>query len=297
MKDTMRKIRIGCIHPDPDQPRKEFDEGALRELASSIEANGLIQPILVRPIEGREGHYTIIAGERRYRAHGLLQAKTVPAIINHTSNEVQAAQQAIIENLQRVDISPLEEARAYQRMLDVHGHTVETLAKAIGIKQPHRISNRICLLDLSEDHQQLLDSGNLTPSQAFELAQLQGDNERGTLMRLIMRGDCASYESLRNARLAITEVESQTNIFDEEDLPPAPTATEVRAAATFERRVETVAQMLRNGIADNEISAIKKVAPGRAALVADQMVAMVTDLKRLEKALRQVAVQQELLTA
>jgi len=293
----LRDIPLSSIRQDPDQPRQIFNEDALRELAQSIEANGLIQPITVRPIAGEPDLYVIVAGERRYRAHGLLQRETIAAVIDATSNDVQAAERSIIENLQRVDIAPLEEAKAFKRMIDTHGHTVESLAKAVGIKQAWRISDRLALLALSEAHQSLLQSGNITPSQAFELSQLESESARSTLMKAINRGQCPTYNSLRAARLALTDAEQQQSIFAIEDLPEPPTKAEVRSAATFEKRVETIAAMLRSGISDNEIIAMKKVAPTRASTVADQLAAMVTDLRRIEEALRTMAIQQELADA
>lgn len=285
----MPELRITDIRANPDQPRKHFDENQLRELAASIREHGLMQPITVRP--AGDGNYVLVAGERRYRAHVLAGFATVRAEVVEIDDQA-AAEQAIVENLQRVDISPLEEAAAYQNMLDRYGYTTEQLAKRIGMKQPWRISERTSLLNLDPAYQQLLAKGQIGASQAYEMSRL-GARGQATLFKAIRRGDCPTYDALRAQATAIVEAESQSAFFDDDDVP-AVTDDDVAAATRLERKIEMVAAMLAAGFKDNEIVAMHKVNPTNAATLADKMALMQRDLKTLEMALRKAAVQLEL---
>ncbi len=285
----MPELSITDIRANPDQPRKHFDENKLRELAASIREHGLMQPITVRP--AGDGNYVLVAGERRYRAHVIAGFPTIRAEIVEIDDQA-AAEQAIVENLQRVDISPLEEAAAYQSMLDRYGYTVEQLANRIGMKQPWRISERTSLLNLDPAYQQLLAKGQIGSSQAYEMSRL-GARGQATLFKAIRRGDCPTYDALRAQATAIVEAESQSAFFDDDEAP-AISDDDVAAATRFERKIETVAAMLAAGFKDNEIVALHKVNPTNAATLADKMVLMQRDLKTLEMALRKAAVQLEL---
>ena len=143
---TISTLKISLVDPKSDQPRKYFDKDALEELASSIAENGLLQPILVR--EYGEGRYQIIAGERRFRACKLAGLSEIPAIILDRDNKA-AAQIALIENIQREDLNPLEEAMAYKSLKDEYDMTQEELSERIG-KSRSAIANSIRLLDLPE---------------------------------------------------------------------------------------------------------------------------------------------------
>ena len=286
-----KSLPIDRVHPNPDQPRKEFDEGKLRELAASIREHGLLQPITVRP--NGDG-WTIVMGDRRHRASVLAGLETIAAHVVEI-DDTAMAEQAIIENLQRVDISPLEEANAYQTLLD-QGQTVEGLAKRLGINQSWRITERTSLLNLDPGYQTLLKSKQITPSQAYEMSRL-GDRGQATLFKAIKGGQCPTYNALRASADAVCEVEAQTDIFGGEDAPqddaPVASAEEVRSASRFESKIEQVAQMLSAGIRDNEIVALKKVNPTNAATLADKMSSMQKSMKMIELALRKAAVQIE----
>ena len=142
---SITTLKISLVDPKSDQPRKYFDKEALEELASSILENGLLQPILVREFEGR---YQIIAGERRFRASKLAGLTEIPAIVLDRDNKA-AAQIALIENIQREDLNPLEEAMAYQSLKEEYGMTQEELSEKIG-KSRSAIANTLRLLDLPE---------------------------------------------------------------------------------------------------------------------------------------------------
>ncbi len=122
------ELDLDKVQPNPNQPRKMFDEVSLREIADSIEATGLLQPILVKPLDGLAGVYEIVAGERRYRAHGLLGRATIAAVIaSGNTDEI-----AIVENVQREDLKPMELAESLDRLMHTHGYTQDVVAKVIG---------------------------------------------------------------------------------------------------------------------------------------------------------------------
>lgn len=137
---------IAQLSPGPFQPRQSFDSDALDQLAESIKTHGLLQPIVVRRRPGREGEYHIIAGERRWRAAQKARLHEVPIIITDLG-DAQALEIALIENLQREDLNPVEEALGYKRLADEFGHTQEKLAASIGKSRPH-IANMMRLLQL-----------------------------------------------------------------------------------------------------------------------------------------------------
>ncbi len=156
---------IATLHPNPRQPRTYFDDAALEELAASISANGILQPILVRPRPN--GGYEIVAGERRYRAALLAGLKTLPIIIRELT-DAETLALALIENLIREDIGPLETARAFQRLMEDFGWTQEEMGRRVGKSRP-AVSNSLRLLELSQPMQQSLERGEITEGHARAL--------------------------------------------------------------------------------------------------------------------------------
>lgn len=165
VRDRLRDIRVAMIEPRSDQPRKHFDEESLAQLATSIAAHGLLQPILVRELPS--GRYQIIAGERRWRASKMAGLSEIPAIVIDY-DEAEAAQIALIENIQREDLNPLEEAMAYRALIDRFGMTQEMLSERIGKSRP-AIANALRLLDLPEEILPLLRDGSITAGHARTL--------------------------------------------------------------------------------------------------------------------------------
>ena len=165
-----RDILLGLIDPDPSQNRKTFDEGALDELAQSMAANGLAVPVLVRP--GQDGRYVLVHGERRWRAAGRLGWAAIPAEVRDVAPE-QARWLALVENIQRADLSPIEEAGAYQAALS-EGLTQTELGKRIGKSQSY-IAQKLRLLTLPADVQAALGAGQLSEGQARQLLRLRKD--------------------------------------------------------------------------------------------------------------------------
>lgn len=164
-EERISKLKISLIDPKRDQPRKHFDKEALEQLASSIREHGLLQPILVR--EYGEGRYQIIAGERRFRACKLAGLTEIPAIIVERDDK-SAAQLALIENIQREDLNPLEEAQAYRALATDYGMTQEEISEKVG-KSRSAIANAMRLLDLPEEVLALVATRELSAGHARAL--------------------------------------------------------------------------------------------------------------------------------
>lgn len=166
-RDAIRKLPLEWINPGPWQPRRIFDSLGLQELANSMRQQGLVQPILVRENPDQPGRYQIIAGERRWRAAQIAQLHEVPAIIRDLSDR-DAAEISIVENIQRQDLSAIEEAEGYQRLIAEHGYTQQELAGIMGKSRPH-IANLLRLLQLPAWVQEALIDGKLTVGQVRPL--------------------------------------------------------------------------------------------------------------------------------
>lgn len=167
-------LRICDIEPNPEQPRRHFDPDALQALAASIRENGLLQPVAVRRGEG--GVYQIIAGERRWRACRLAGLTEIPAVILD-ADDLQAAQLALIENLQREDLNPIEEAGGYQTLIDAFGLTQEDVAHRVGRSRP-AIANALRLLTLSDDLRAMVEAGTLSAGHARTLLSIPDEKQR-----------------------------------------------------------------------------------------------------------------------
>jgi ParB family chromosome partitioning protein len=159
------EIPVGAVTPNPRQPRQVFDEETLEELAASIRAVGLLQPVIVRKV--MPGHYELVMGERRWRACELAGLSQIPAIVRETSDD-DLLRDALIENLHREQLNPLEEAAAYQQLLDDFSATHEELARKVGRSRPH-ISNTIRLLSLPASVQKRVAAGVLSAGHARAL--------------------------------------------------------------------------------------------------------------------------------
>ena len=160
-----QELPIEHLTPNADQPRRAFDKDAIEDLAASIRARGLLQPILVRPKDGET--YEIVAGERRWRAAQKARLHKVPVIIRDLTDE-ETAEIALIENIQRVDLNPIEEAAAYLRLADVYGRTQEEIARAVGKSRSH-VANIMRLMNLPPKAREALSAGALTMGHARAL--------------------------------------------------------------------------------------------------------------------------------
>jgi ParB family chromosome partitioning protein len=158
-------VPVEALHPNPDQPRRDFDAAALEELAASIREKGVIQPLIVRPRPA--GGYEIVAGERRWRASQLAQRHEVPVLVRDLS-DTEVLEIAIIENIQRADLNAIEEAMGYRQLMDRFGHTQERMAEALSKSRSH-IANLLRLLNLPEEVQRHLREGQLSAGHARAL--------------------------------------------------------------------------------------------------------------------------------
>lgn len=177
-------VPIERIHPNPNQPRRHFDEGGLDELAASIREKGIIQPLILRPHPTREGDFEIVAGERRWRAAQRAQVHDVPAIVREL-DDTEVLELAIIENIQRSDLNPIEEATGFRQLMDRFGHTQEQLATALGKSRSH-IANLMRLLGLPEAVRTMVEDGLLTAGHARAL--VTSDDPEGLARQVIARG-------------------------------------------------------------------------------------------------------------
>lgn len=162
-----RAIPIASLQPGAGQPRRNFDDDALDALAQSIRERGMLQPIIARRLEGAPGRYEIVAGERRWRAAQRAGLAEAPVIVREMSDR-DALEVALIENIQREDLNPVEEAAGYQRLVDTFDYTQEDLAKAVGKSRPH-VANMLRLLNLPESLQKHVADGALSAGHARAL--------------------------------------------------------------------------------------------------------------------------------
>lgn len=178
----LREIKIGQIVADPDQPRKQFDEDSLDELAKSIEIHGILQPLVVTPYQGK---YQIVAGERRYRAAQIAGLEKVPALVR-TISGIKKLELSLIENLQRKDLNAIETATAYQKLRDQFNLSLEEIAQRVGKKSVSAVSNTIRILRLPLSARKAIADGLLSEGQARPLIPL-GEAEIDKVLPIIIK--------------------------------------------------------------------------------------------------------------
>lgn len=201
--DRVEKIPVEQLQPNPHQPRSHFDDGALAELADSIKRHGVVQPLVVTPV--KDGVYTLIAGERRWRASRLAGLKTVPAIIR-SSEELEQLEVALIENVQRVDLSPLEQAVSIERLHEQFNLSYDVIAKRLG-KANSTVNNTVRLLGLPEEAHDALIAGKISEGHARAILALKGDAERQSYLLKTIIGQ---GWSVRQAERFVTSVKAGT---------------------------------------------------------------------------------------
>ena len=204
--EEFRQIPLELISPNPNQPRRRFDEEALTALASSIGARGVIQPVLVRPLAG--GRYELVAGERRWRAAQLAELDLIPAVVRH-SGDAGSLELALIENMAREDLNPVEEARACLALVEELDLTREEVGLRIG-RSRVAVSNLVRLLDLPDEALDLLERGELTEGHGRALLLAAENSTRRTLARQAASSGWSVREVERRARAAGAEPESAT---------------------------------------------------------------------------------------
>jgi len=180
----VRELPIELIHRNPEQPRQNFSAEEIEELTNSVREKGILQPILVRPSPRTPGEYEIVAGERRWRAAQAAGLASIPALVRQLADD-EALEIAIIENVQRADLNPMEEARAYRALMDRHSYTQDKVAGAVGKSRSH-VANTMRLTALPEAVQEHLVAGRLTAGHARAL--LSGGNAEQLADLIVSRG-------------------------------------------------------------------------------------------------------------
>ena len=199
------KIPINKVFANPNQPRKHFDEEKLNELAHSIKENGLLEPIVLTP---RNGKYMIIAGERRFRAHLIAELTEIEANIIEADDD-KVEELALLENIQRQDLNVIEEAKAYKSLLE--RNTMEELAKKLGIKVSV-IEKRVCLLNLTPENQKLTICGQITPYEALEISRVP-QSKQHLVLKAIQSGSMKGYGTLKSFVEHFLLIENQGEFF------------------------------------------------------------------------------------
>ncbi len=221
--DVVKIVPLTSVEPNPDQPRKEFDQAALEELAASIKEQGVLQPLLV---ETWASGYRIVAGERRWRAAQLANLQEIPVLVRSFTEETRM-EIALIENIQRSDLTPLEEARAYRNLMEAFNLTQDDVAKKVG-KQRSTVANALRLLKLPEDMQNAVDKGLLTPGHA-----------RAVLSVTLSEGQRTLFQAVLAEGISVREAEDRAQRLNAGG-PPSTRASVVAAPA---RRLPEIADL------------------------------------------------------
>jgi ParB family transcriptional regulator, chromosome partitioning protein len=254
--DSIFWIEVEKIQPNPFQPRHDFDEARLRDLAESIRTYGILQPLVVTrkevldPEKGMSVEYELISGERRLRASKLAGLKQVPALIRHSEESDRIKLElAIIENLQREDLNPVDRARAFQRLADEFHFKHSQIAEKVG-KSREYVSNSLRLLSLPDDILDALSAGKISEGHARPLMMLAGrDEERATLFREIMLKRMTVREAEAIARrIASDRVRKKERAFD-----PEIVEIEEQLTATLGTRVHIERKEMANGTVGGKI--------------------------------------------
>jgi ParB family transcriptional regulator, chromosome partitioning protein len=223
---AVRNVPVDRVDPNPNQPRLAMDQANLDDLTASVKEHGVLQPILVRPLPA--GRYQLVAGERRWRAAIAAGQNTIPALIEEIDDET-ALEIAVIENLQREDLSPLDEALIYDKMIHQHGYSIRKLAQKLG-KDKGYLENRLRLADAPQEIRDLVSVRKDTLSHAYELLKISDSKKRQRLAGMVARGEL-SLVKLRERIEAAPRV-------------PRPKTPPASAAKTLEEALEADANWL-----------------------------------------------------
>jgi ParB family chromosome partitioning protein len=193
----VKLVSIEDLVPNPDQPRKTFTQESLDDLAESIRRHGLLQPLLVH--QEKSGKYIIIAGERRYRAAQIAGLEQLPVIVRNQDDENHRIELSLVENIQREDLDPIEEAQAYAKLMEITGATQEGVAEMVG-KSRVAVANTIRLLKLPEDMQVQLKQGIISPGHARALLSIEEETERRRLFEHIQLNNLSVRQAEQEAQ-------------------------------------------------------------------------------------------------
>ena len=294
-----QEVNLSLIYPNPDQPRKFFPKEALEELALSIKEHGLIEPLVVvhRPLKEPRvwpaiaapppKEYMLVAGERRWRACQMvyLEMEKVPVRIIEADDR-QVAEMALVENLQRQNLTPLEEARAFKEMLD-KGYTREELARKLGFKQAWRIDWRLSMLNLAPHFQEALAQGIISPSQAFEMSRLTDHGHQEAVFRKIKAGELPTYNHLRRFVNALVEADKQKAMFE------SPKKEHLETANRWERVLNAVTRLICKSFSPEDCRVLAKVYHGNTQVNLEKIDLIIKHLNLIKKAMLEAASRQE----
>jgi ParB family chromosome partitioning protein len=208
----LRRVPVTSIRPNPYQPRRSFGDQSLESLAASVREIGILQPLIVRPIEGSPDEYELIAGERRWRAATMAGLETIPVLVQDEVNDRLSLEQAVVENLHRMDLHPLEEAAAFQQLINEFALTHEQVAQRVG-KSRANITNTLRLIQLGEAAQAALVSEQISAGHARALLAITDSEAQATMVARIIKND-----------LSVRATEDAVKGFLEPKPTPLPTA-------------------------------------------------------------------------
>jgi ParB family transcriptional regulator, chromosome partitioning protein len=283
-------IPLDQIIANPNQPRKAFDPEYIDWLARSIERRGLIQPISLRPISNHPPVYMITAGECRWRAHKQLKRARIKADVEAIDAR-EMRLRAIVENLTRRDVNPMEEANAYQDLLS-DGYTVDQIVAELGLKSPSIVRQRLDLLNLTPEIQHLVAAGQLNVSMAWGVA-IAAPRYQAQLVRDIASGTLRTTEQVRHAGIALREAEAQLDAFA---MAPRASGQDVETISRLERKIEAITAMVALGFQDGECVAAQRVSVERVRVMADKLTLIRKHILRMEHNLRCAATRNEIIS-
>jgi ParB/RepB/Spo0J family partition protein len=283
------EMKLKDIYANPDQPRKHFDRSKLQELADSIKAQGLLEPIVVAK---RKDGYMIVAGERRYRASTLAGLKKVPVRVIEADDR-KIAELALLENLQREDLNLIEEAMGYKQLIAL-GMTLEEVAQKMGFKQTWRVQERLNLLKLDTVYQDCLIKNLITPSQAQELSRLPSDGQ-SYLFRKIKEGKAESYVKLRSMANAIlykceNQEQEQAAFFE-----PA-SEEELDIKSTYDRMIERLYATVSGSFSDKDLKVLRSVLNSNLSVNIERIDLIMDQLRKIRNAMVQAESTADVLT-
>lgn len=268
-------LKIEQIYPNPNQPRKHFDQAKLEELAQSIKESGLMEPLVVVK---RDKGYMIIAGERRWRACQIAGVKAAPVRVLKADDQ-KVAELSLLENLQREDLSIVEEANAYQGLIDM-GLSQEEIARKMGINQKWRIQERLNILKLSPVFQEYTQRGILSPSQAQEMSRLPKEMQ-GILFDKISKGGVPTYNKLRSMVNAMLFVQEQSSFLAE------PSAEEKQIHSKYTRMLDATIELVKKSFNKDDLSVLPFVLQGATRENIEKIDEIMFYLNKLKRAMTQ----------
>ena len=225
--DTLLQVSPEQIVPNPKQPRKHFDEKSLNELAQSIRAQGVLQPLVVRRHPNLANQYELVAGERRWRALKKIDIATVPVVLRNVSDN-EILEVSLLENIQRENLTVIEEAQSYLDLLQIHGYTQEELAKKLG-RDRSTIANMLRLLQLPSELKNDIETGRITSGHARSILSLPNEGVQLEMRQRLLRNSWSVRETERQVRIKLENISkfSQSNASHNSDIVSSSTNQEI----------------------------------------------------------------------